>query len=62
MWFLYIHCWATDEFSFGPPRDYISSTEPNQIRMRSEGVQRRKRTRMERVLVISEMGMIAIAL
>jgi hypothetical protein len=37
MWFAYIHCWATDEFSMDPPRDCISDTEPNQIRMRIEG-------------------------
>jgi hypothetical protein len=40
MWFAYIHCWATDVFSMGPPRDYISSTEWNEL----------SRTRMGRVL------------
>jgi hypothetical protein len=41
VWFTY--CWATDVFSMGPPRDYISGTEQNQM-------SRRTRTRMERVL------------
>jgi hypothetical protein len=43
MWFAYFHCWATDTFSMGPPRDHISGTEPNET-------SRRTRTRMERVL------------
>jgi hypothetical protein len=30
MWFAYIHCWAMDIFSMGPPRDYISSPVVNQ--------------------------------
>jgi hypothetical protein len=30
MWFAYIHCWAKDVFSIGPPRDYISSPLVNQ--------------------------------
>jgi hypothetical protein len=30
VWFAYIHCWATDVFSMGPPRDYISSRVVNQ--------------------------------
>jgi hypothetical protein len=46
MWFAYIHCWATDIFSMDPPRDYVSGTELNQIRMK----RMRMRTRMERVL------------
>jgi hypothetical protein len=36
MWFAYIHCWATDVFSVGPPRVYISRREPNQIRIERE--------------------------
>jgi hypothetical protein len=32
VWFAYIRFWATDVFSVDPPRDYKSSTEPNQIR------------------------------
>jgi hypothetical protein len=32
MWFAYIHCWAKDVYSMGPPRDYVSGTEPNEIR------------------------------
>jgi hypothetical protein len=27
MWFTYIHCRATDVFSMGPPRDYVSILE-----------------------------------
>jgi hypothetical protein len=38
MWFAYIHCWATDIFSMDLPRNYISSTQPNQIRMRMKQV------------------------
>jgi hypothetical protein len=34
MWFAYIHCWTTDVFPMDPPRDYVSSTEPNQITQR----------------------------
>jgi hypothetical protein len=36
------HAFLTTEamFSVGPLRDYISSTEENQIRMRTVGVQR----------------------
>jgi hypothetical protein len=30
MWFAYIHCWATDVFSVGSPRDYIRSPVLNQ--------------------------------
>jgi hypothetical protein len=30
VWFAYIHCWATDVFSMGPPRDYVSSPLVNQ--------------------------------
>jgi hypothetical protein len=30
VWFTYIHCWATEVFSIGPPRDYISSPVVNQ--------------------------------
>jgi hypothetical protein len=30
MWLGYIHCWATDVFSMGPLRDYISSPVVNQ--------------------------------
>jgi hypothetical protein len=30
VWFAYIHCWATDVSSMGPPRDYISSAAVNQ--------------------------------
>jgi hypothetical protein len=29
-WVAYIHCWATDVLSMGPPRDYISSPVVNQ--------------------------------
>jgi hypothetical protein len=25
LWFAYIHCWTTDVFALGPPRDYVSS-------------------------------------
>jgi hypothetical protein len=46
MWLGYIHCGATDVFSVGPPRDYISGTEPNKIRIGSD----RTRMRMGRVL------------
>jgi hypothetical protein len=35
MWFTYIHCWATDMFSMGPSQDYISGTEPNQIKKKT---------------------------
>jgi hypothetical protein len=35
MLFAYIHCWETDVFSMDPPQDYISGTEPNQIRIDS---------------------------
>jgi hypothetical protein len=28
-WFAYIHCWATDVFSNGPPRDYVRSPVVN---------------------------------
>jgi hypothetical protein len=34
MWFAYIHFWAMDVFSMYPPRDYISGTEPKQMRER----------------------------
>jgi hypothetical protein len=27
VWFPYIHCWVTDVFSVGPPRDYVSKSE-----------------------------------
>jgi hypothetical protein len=30
IWLAYIHCWATDVFSVGPPRDYISNPVVNQ--------------------------------
>jgi hypothetical protein len=30
VWFAYIHCWAADVFSMGPPRDYVSSPVVNQ--------------------------------
>jgi hypothetical protein len=30
MWFTYIHCWAMDVFSMGPPRGYISIPVVNQ--------------------------------
>jgi hypothetical protein len=40
MWFSYIHCWITDVFSTGPPRDYISGTKPNQGRGGGEETQR----------------------
>jgi hypothetical protein len=43
MWIAYIHCWATEVSSMGPPRDYISGTEQNQVSGRT-------RTRTERVL------------
>jgi hypothetical protein len=36
MWFAYIHCWATDMFSMGPPQDYITGAELNQIREREQ--------------------------
>jgi hypothetical protein len=32
MWSAYIHCYATDAFSMGPPRGYVNSTQQNQIR------------------------------
>jgi hypothetical protein len=35
MWFAYIRCSATDVFCMGPPQDYISGTELNQIRERA---------------------------
>jgi hypothetical protein len=38
MWFAYIHCWAMDMFSVDPSREYISSTEENQVRTRMERV------------------------
>jgi hypothetical protein len=44
VWFACMHCWTTDVFSMCPPRDYISGTESNQIRMK------KMRTRIERVL------------
>jgi hypothetical protein len=44
MWLTYIHLWATDVFSRGPPRDYINVTEPNQVRQRERT---RTRKRME---------------
>jgi hypothetical protein len=47
-----------DVFSICPPRGYISSLVVNQKSV----VQRRTRTRMERVLAISEVGRSAIAL
>jgi hypothetical protein len=31
VWFTYIHCGTTDEFSMDPPRDYASGTEQNQV-------------------------------
>jgi hypothetical protein len=34
MWFVYIHCRAMDVFSLRLPRDYISSKEQNNMRMR----------------------------
>jgi hypothetical protein len=34
VWFAYFHCGATDMFSMGPPQDYVSGVETNQIRMR----------------------------
>jgi hypothetical protein len=36
VWFAYIICGATDVFSAGPPRDYISDIEPDQIRIENE--------------------------
>jgi hypothetical protein len=33
MWFAYIHCWATDVFSTGPPQDYTCSPVINQKRV-----------------------------
>jgi hypothetical protein len=30
MWFSYSYCWATNVFSMGPSRDYISSPVVNQ--------------------------------
>jgi hypothetical protein len=30
MWLEFIHCWATDVFSTGQPRDHVSGTEQNQ--------------------------------
>jgi hypothetical protein len=63
MWFAYIHCLATVVFSMSPPRDYMSGTEPNEIkesgesrerereeREREERERERMRTGMERVL------------
>jgi hypothetical protein len=40
MWFAYIHYGATDVFPTGPPRDYVSGTEPNEV---SQPVWRRGR-------------------
>jgi hypothetical protein len=42
MWFVYIHCGATDVFSMDAPGDYISGTEPRESIV--------ERMRMERVL------------
>jgi hypothetical protein len=36
MSFIYIHCWATNMFSEGPSLNYISGTEPNQMRTENE--------------------------
>jgi hypothetical protein len=30
MWFAYVHCWATDVFPMGSPREYINSPVVNQ--------------------------------
>jgi hypothetical protein len=40
MCFSYIHCWETEVFAVGPPRGYVSNTEPNEMRMGIEGAQR----------------------
>jgi hypothetical protein len=46
MWFAYTHFWARNVFSMDPPWDYISGTEPNQIRIERD----KTRTRMGGVL------------
>jgi hypothetical protein len=46
MWFAYIHCWAMDVSSKGPPQDYISSPVLNQKSV----VELRIRTIMESLL------------
>jgi hypothetical protein len=30
MWIAYIHCWATDVSSTGPPRDYVNIAVVNE--------------------------------
>jgi hypothetical protein len=53
IWFAYIHFWATEVYSIGPPRDYISRKSEEWLRTRM---------RMEQVLVICEVGRLAIGL
>jgi hypothetical protein len=56
MWFAYIHCWATDVFSMDPPRNYVSGTEPNQIRESRVGTGSNTSTVALRVLGGYEKG------
>jgi hypothetical protein len=37
-------------FSMDPPRDYVSGTKPNQMRIERERERERERTRIDRVL------------
>jgi hypothetical protein len=38
VWFVYIHCWANDVFSMGPPQDYINSPVVERERGESSAV------------------------
>jgi hypothetical protein len=59
MWFAYIHCWATDVYFMGPPRDCISSPIVNQ---KSVIEREREWSEFSPVLVMCEVGRLAIAL
>jgi hypothetical protein len=59
MWFPFVHCWATDVSSMGPPRDYLSCPVVNH---KSVAEREREWSDSSRVPVIREAGALALEL